>query len=217
MNAEHSTRRRPRVLDALGRARGRAMLRSARTRAALGLGVVLALGVTGTYAHWTDSGNLTGTTFSSGNLDLQLNNGDNAVQTTLSMTNMIPGATSAEVVTLRNNSGTTSLKWSLTGGLNGTDAATFATANAMDLTIRDGGSKVGTGQTSTCSGGTVLLAATKLTAVTSTSLVTGQGPLAAAGTRSLCFQFTFDAAAGNTTQSKSLGATFTFAGTSDLS
>ena len=50
-----------------------AALRSARSRAALSLGVVLAVGATGTFAAWTDSANLTGTTFTSGTLDVRDN------------------------------------------------------------------------------------------------------------------------------------------------
>lgn len=198
-----------------------AALRSARTRAALSLGVVLAVASTGTFAFWTDSANLTGTTFTSGTLDVKLDGtlpaNDNIASATLSMTNMVPGATTAEVVTINNN-GNVAFKWSLTGGLNGTDASTFATANAMKLTILEGGSKSGTGQTSTCTGGTATTVAnTPLTAVTSTTLLTAQGPVAASGTKSLCFQFTFDSGAATSLQGKSLGAAFTFTGTSDLS
>ena len=198
-----------------------AALRSPRSRAALSLGVVLAVGATGTYAHWTDSANLTGTTFTSGTFDVQLANsggtlGDNAAQVNLSMSTMVPGATSAEVFTLKNN-GNVSMKWGLTGGLNGTDASTIATASAMMLTIRDGGTKSGSGSTSTCTGGTVAYGPTALTATTSTSILSGQGPVTTTSTKSLCFQFTFDSAAGNSLQTKSFGATFTFTGTSDLS
>ena len=197
-------------------------LASDRGRAALGLGVVVVVAVSGTFAHWTDSANLTGTTFTSGALDVKLNGtlpaNDNVATATLSMTNMIPGATTAEVVTLTNN-GNVSFKWSLSGGLTGSDATTFATASAMKLTILDGGSKLNSGQTSTCTGGSpTSVANTPLTALTSTSLLSGQGPLAGPGTKNLCFQITFDSGAANSLQNKSaLGATFTFSGTSDLS
>lgn len=192
-----------------------AALRSPRSRAALSLGVVLAVGATGTYAHWTDSANLTGTTFTSGTFDVQLNAADNATSATLSMSTMVPGATSAEVFTLKNN-GNVSMKWSMTGGLNGTDANAVETASAMKLLVTDG-TKSGSGSTSTCTAGTTTYVNNVvLTATTSTSLISGQGPLAAAGTKSLCFQFTFDSAAGNSLQTKSFGATFTFSGTSNL-
>jgi predicted ribosomally synthesized peptide with SipW-like signal peptide len=194
-----------------------AFLRSARTRAALSLGVVLAVASTGTFAYWTDSANLTGTTFTSGTFDVQLNEnggafGDNAAQATLSLANMAPGATSADTFSLKNN-GNVQMKWSLTGGLNGTDAAAVGTAGVMKLLVTDG-TKSGT----TCTAGTTTYVNNVvLTATTSTSLLAGQGPLAAAGTKPLCFQFTFAATADNTLQTKTFGATFTFSGTSDLS
>ena len=194
-----------------------AALRSPRSRAALSLGVVLAIGATGTYAHWTDSANLTGTTFTSGTFDVQLNAADNATSATLSMSNMVPGATSAEVFTLKNN-GNVSMKWSMTGGLNGTDAAAIDTAGVVKLLVTDG-TKSGSGSTSTCTAGTTTYVnSVVLTATTSTSLITNQGPLppTTGNTKSLCFQFTFDSAAGNTLQTKSFGATFTFSGTSNL-
>ena len=47
------------------------MLASARTRAALSLGVVLAVGATGTFAYWTDAVPITGASFTAGTIDLQ--------------------------------------------------------------------------------------------------------------------------------------------------
>lgn len=201
-------------MDLTHRLRG---LASDRVRAALGLGVVLAVGATGTFAAWTDNATLSGTSFTSGTLDVQLNSVDNVASATLSMTNMIPGSSSAEVVVLKNN-GNVSLKWSLTGGLAGTNATDFNAAipNGLKILILDGGSKVGTGNTSTCSGGSSLLTSTSLTSTTSTSLLSGQGPLASTGTKSLCIQITLDSGAPTSLQTKSATATFTFTGTSDL-
>ena len=194
-----------------------AALRSAKSRAALSLGVVLAMGASGTYAYWTDSANISGTTFTSGTFDVQLNeNGgtyaDNATQASLSLSNMAPGATSADTFSIKNN-GNVSMKWTMTGGLNGTDASTVGTAAVMKLLVTNG-----TKSGSTCTAGTTTFVNNvALTATTSTSLISSQGPLAAAGTTALCFQFTFDSTAGNSLQTKSFGATFTFSGTSDLS
>ena len=57
---------------------------------------------------------------------------------------MVPGNTSAEVLTVKNN-GTAPLKYTLTGGLTGTDAAAYNTAAALKLTILAGGTKSGSG------------------------------------------------------------------------
>lgn len=205
-HAAARSRRRPRVLG------------SARLRALLGLGLVGVLGTTGTFAFWTDDVVISGTTFTAGTLDLQVNNTDVSVSTTtLGMSIMVPGNTSAEVLTLKNN-GTAPLKWTMTGGLTGTDAAAFGTAGALKLTVSAGGTRSGTGNGATCVGGTSLVNVVALTVTTSTGLVTArQGPMAAAGTQTLCFQMTFDGAAPSSLQGKTANATFTVTGTSDVS
>jgi predicted ribosomally synthesized peptide with SipW-like signal peptide len=199
-------------------------LKSTRVRAALGLGVVLALGTTGTFAFWTDSVTVSGTTFSSGHLDLQVDNADAVANATgtLSMTNMAPGATSAQILTVKNN-GNVPLKWTLAGQLTGgADDAAFSTAGAMSLTIRSGATVSGSGNSATCTGGTVLAGPTTLT-TTSAALVATPQPttagsgLGAAATVPLCFQVTFNALAPTSLQSKTTKANFTFTGTSDLS
>ncbi|MGY2874991.1 putative ribosomally synthesized peptide with SipW-like signal peptide [Marmoricola sp. URHA0025 HA25] len=201
-----------------------AHLRSTRVRAALGLGVVVALGTTGTFAFWTDSVAVSGTTFTSGRLDLQVDNADSVANAsgTLSMTNMAPGSTSAQILTVKNN-GNIPLKWTLAGLLTGgADDAAFSSAAAISLTIRTGATVSGSGNTATCSGGTVLAGPSTLT-TTSAALVATPQPttagsgLGAAATVPLCFQVTFSAAAPTTLQSKTTKATFTFSGTSDLS
>jgi predicted ribosomally synthesized peptide with SipW-like signal peptide len=188
-------------------------LRSARLRALLGLGVVLSVGVTSTFAFWTDDVAISGTTFTSATLDLQVNNSDAPVTATLSMSAMVPGNTSAEVLTVKNN-GTAPLKYTLTGGLAGADAAAYDTAAALSLTILAGGTASG----GTCSGGTSIYSA-PLTSTISTAIIgTRRGPLAASGgTEALCFQVTFSASAPNSLQGKTATATFTATGTSDVS
>jgi predicted ribosomally synthesized peptide with SipW-like signal peptide len=196
----------------------RRLLTSVRVRALLSLGIALGIGTTGTLAAWSDDVVVNGGTFTSGTLDLQVNDADAYAATLLSMTAMVPGNTSAQVLTIKNN-GTAPLKYSLTGGLTGTDAATFGTAAALTLTIRAGGAKSGTGNSSTCTGGTSIYSSA-LTATATTAIIptTGRrGPLVAAGTDALCFQVTFDANASTTLQNKTATATFTASATSDVS
>jgi predicted ribosomally synthesized peptide with SipW-like signal peptide len=192
-------------------------LRSARLRAVLSLGVLVGVGVTGTFAFWTDDVAISGTSLTAGTLDLQVNGADAATTTTLSMADMVPGSSSAEVLTVENN-GTAPLKYAMTGGLTGTDAAAFSAATALKLTVVVGGTKSGTGNSSTCTGGTATLGPAALTTTTSTPIIgTGRGPLAASGTEALCFQVTLDPTAPSTLQGKSATATFTVTGTSDVS
>ena len=193
--------------------------RSRRLRALLSLGLVTGVFAAGTYAYWTDDVTITGSTFTAGTLDLQVNSTDSYTTTTLGMssTPMVPGNTSAEVLTVRNN-GTVPLKYTLTGGLAGADAAAFHTAAALKLTVVAGGTRSGSGNAATCSGGTTIYGPTALTNVTSTAIIgTRRGPIAAAGTEALCFQVTFDTAAPSNLQGKTATATFTATGTSDVS
>lgn len=193
--------------------------RSRPLRAVLSLGVVAGVLVTGTYAFWTDDVTIAGTSFTAGSLDLQVNGQDSWTTTTLGMssTPMVPGNTSAEVLTVRNN-GTVPLKYTLTGGLGGTDAATYSAAGALRLTVVSGGTRSGSGNAATCTGGTTIYGPTALTNVTSTAIIgTRRGPLAPAATEALCFQVTFDAAAPSSLQGKTATATFTATGTSDVS
>jgi predicted ribosomally synthesized peptide with SipW-like signal peptide len=174
---------------------------------------------TGTYAFWTDDVTIAGTTFTSGTLDLQVNDSDSYTTTTLGMsgTPMVPGDTSAEVLTVKNN-GTVPLKYTLTGGLTGADAAAYDAAGAVALTIVAGGARAGGGNAATCTGGTTIFGPTALTDVTTTALIgTRRGPIAVAGTEDLCLQVTFDAAAPSSLQGKTATATFTATGTSDVS
>ncbi|MBZ5733802.1 M73 family metallopeptidase [Nocardioides sp. TRM66260-LWL] len=197
----HRARRRPR--------RGWIVL------AASGLAVLL--GVPGTWAAWTDAAGVTGTSVTAGTIDLKVDNGDSVTTSTLSMSAMVPGATSAQVLTLR-NAGTAPLKWTAAGGVSGTDAGAYASAGALQLRLVVGGTRSGSGNAATCSGGTVLLGSTALTASTSTSLVsTRQGPLAAAATTALCVELTFDANAPQTLAGATAGLTLTLTATSDVS
>src|SRR5262245_51518747 len=93
---------------------GPARLRSPRLRAALALGVVVALGSVGTLAAWTDQVTVTGATFSAGTIDLKVNGQDSNVSfTTMSLSNMVPGNSTAGVLTV-SNSGSAPLRYTAT-------------------------------------------------------------------------------------------------------
>jgi predicted ribosomally synthesized peptide with SipW-like signal peptide len=188
---------------------------SARIRAVLALGMVLGLGSVGTAARWTDNVAVTGTTFTSGTIDLQLNDGNAVTTTTLSMTDMAPGSSSAEVFRVR-NAGSVPFTYTITGGLGGTDAAAYAAAGALRLSVSSGATRSGTGNAATCSGGTALVSDLALTAATGATIVgTAQGPVAA-GTQGapLCFQVALASAAPSSLQGKTATAAFTVTATS---
>jgi predicted ribosomally synthesized peptide with SipW-like signal peptide len=190
---------------------------SVRVRAFLSLGVALGIGAVGTFAYWTDDVVISGSSFTAGTLDLQVNDVNAYATTTLSMSAMVPGNTSSEVLVVKNN-GTVPAKYTLTGGLGGTNAADYDTAgaNGLLLTIRLGGTKSG----ATCISGTALVTDLPLTSTTSTTILTKRPTTAltaSGGTESLCFQVKLADAAPSSLQGKTASATFTATGTSDLS
>ena len=192
----------------------RARSRSARLRAVLTLGVfALPLGM-GTLAFWTDSVSVTGANFTGGTLDLSVSGGDPYASTTLAMATAVPGSTSAEVLTVQ-NVGNVPLKFSLTGGVSGGDAA--AMAPYLNLSVRQGGAKSG----STCINGTTIYNAA-LTTNTATNIIapaSAHGPLDAltgTTTETLCFQVTFSASAPTALQGDTTTAVITFLATTDL-
>lgn len=192
-----------------------------RTRALLCLAMIGALAYTTSTAFWTDKVEVSGTTFTSGTLDLEVNDADPfTAATVLSMSGMAPGNTSAQVLRVK-NAGTIPAKYTLTGGLTGASAADFAAADSLLLTIRAGGTKTGTGNTSTCTGGTVLYGPTALTATTTTTTtILATRPttaLAPTDMEALCFQVTFANDAPANLQAKTTDAVFAVNGTSDAS
>ena len=195
----------------------RRWLSSVRVRALLSLGVALGIGAVGTFAYWTDDVVISGTSFTAGTLDLQVNDVNAYATTTLSMSAMVPGSTSSEVLVVK-NTGTVAAKYTLTGGLTGTNAADYNTAgsNGLLLTIRLGGTKSG----ATCVGGTALVTDQALTSTTSTGILAKRPTTAltaSGGTESLCFQVKLADTAPSTLQGKTASATFTATGTSDIS
>jgi len=199
---------------------------SGRVRALLCLGLVTGLGFSTSLAYWTDEASVTGATFTAGTLDLAINGGDPYASTTLSMTAMVPGSTSAEILTVQ-NVGSAPLKYTLTGGLSGGDASAFATHNALRITIRSGAATVvGSGDARTCNGGSALVTDQALTGTTSTSILTKRpvAPLAGSpsppsggGSETLCIQISLSGTAPSDLQGRSVTALLTATGSSDVS
>lgn len=210
-----------RQLTASGRrAQSARSSRWTRLRAGLGLlavAVPFGLGAQNTFAFWTDSAVVNGGTFTSGTLDIKVDGADSYATTTLGMTGMAPGATSAEILVI-SNGGSVPLKYTLTGGLSGTNATDFATTATLNLAISTGATRTGTGSTATCTGGTTIYTG-PLTSTLTTAILAKRptAALAPAATEPLCFQVTFLSTADNTVQNKTATATFTASATSDLS
>ena len=184
---------------------------SVRLRALLALGVVGVVFATGsTFAAWTDSATVDGTTFSSGTIDLKVQ-GQDAVTgyTNLNLTTMVPGNSVAGVLTLKNG-GTAPLKYTAATTASNADGKNFGTALAVKVT---GATTVtGTSPAATCGGTTLAGTGTGLGG----SLVTTGRLLAPGASETICVQVTLPGTAASSLQGATTNVGFTFTGTSDL-
>jgi predicted ribosomally synthesized peptide with SipW-like signal peptide len=182
-------------------------LRSARLRALLGLGVVLSVGATGTFAFWTDDVTVAGTSFTAGTQDLKVNNLDTVTAyTALNATALVPGNSTAAVLTIKNN-GTAPLKYT---------AATTATSTlgaALVVKVTGDALTSGAAPATTCPGTALPGTTTSLNG----GLITTGRLLAPGATETICLQVTLPAGAATTLQGGSTNVGFTFTGTSDVS
>ncbi|MCL8027371.1 hypothetical protein [Nocardioides bruguierae] len=182
--------------------------RSPRLRAALGLGVVATLLVTSTQASWTDTVAVGGATITTGTLDLRVD-GSDAVASfdDLSLAGLVPGSSTAAVLTLE-NSGTVPLAW--TAASSGTDAPLLG---GLVVDVTGATTVTGTGSARTCGG-------TSLAGVTGSlggTLVGTKRQIAAGGSETVCVEVTLPLTAPVSLAGHSTDLTLTFTGTSDLS
>lgn len=185
-------------------------LASVRARAALSLGVVLAVGSTGTFAYWTDDVTVRGTSFTAGTLDLQVNDLNTVTAyTTLNLTTMVPGNSMAGTLVIRNN-GNVPLKYTGATAATNTDGKNLAGNLTARVTL---GAVSGTSPAMTC-GGTLVAGGGTTTIAT---LTTPKRELAPNTTETICVEVTLPAGAPSTVQAGKTDVTFTFTGTSDLS
>jgi predicted ribosomally synthesized peptide with SipW-like signal peptide len=183
---------------------------SQRVQALLALGILALPASVGTFAFWTDDVVITGASFSTGTLDLQVN-GQNAVTgyTTLNLATMSPGNSVAGVLTVRNN-GTVPLKY--TAVTAATNADTRSLRTALVVKVTDDAAVTGTSPTATCAG--AALAGT--TSGLNGPLVTTGRLLAPATEEKICVQVTLPSTAANALQGATTDVSFTFTGSSDL-
>jgi predicted ribosomally synthesized peptide with SipW-like signal peptide len=184
-------------------------LGSARTRAALSLGVVLAVGSTGTFAYWTDDVTVNGTSFTAGTLDLQVNDLNTvAAYTTLNLATMVPGNSMAGTLVIKNN-GNVPLKYTGATTANNNDGKNLAGNLTARVTL---GTTTGTSPAITCTGTAIAGSAT--TAIG--ALTTPKRQLAPGASETICVEVTLPAAAPGSVQGGKTDVIFTFTGTSDL-
>lgn len=190
--------------------RGRRRARTHRLRATLGLGVALSLGTLATQAAWTDAVTVTGATFSTGSVDLQVNGVDTAADfTTINLAGMVPGNSTAGVLTIRNN-GTVPLAY--TAASTATDPDGKNLAGGLVMKVTGDATTTGTTPARTCAGASLPGTGTSLNGT-----VIGTGRVLAAGaSEKVCVQVTLPANAPSSLQGAVTVATMTFTGTSDV-
>lgn len=189
----------------------RSRSRSGRLRAAISLGTVLGVGVVGTQASWTDSVTVTGAAFSTGSIDLLVDDLDAAVDfSTISLSAMAPGNTTAGVLTV-SNAGTAKLKYTASATATNADGKNLAGGLVVKLTAD--ATTAGSGSATTCPGSPLAGTGTLLNG----ALVPTGRLLNPGGSETLCVQVTLPASAPSSLQAATTDATLTFSGTSDLS
>ena len=185
--------------------------RSTRLRAALSLGVVLGVGSVSTFAFWSDTATVAGTTFTAGSIDLRVNNQDAVTgYTTLNIATMVPGNSTAGVLTIKNQ-GLSPLKYTASTAATNTDGKNLRGALTVKVTLDT--STTGSSPSATCSSAAAAGTASTLNG----SLITTGRLLAPGATEVLCIQATLPSGASTSLQGASTDVVFSFTGTSDLS
>jgi predicted ribosomally synthesized peptide with SipW-like signal peptide len=185
-------------------------LRSARVRAVLCLAVVLALATPGTYAHWTDEAAVSGTTITSGTIDLRVNGQDTVTgYTALDMAPMVPGNSTAAVLTLRNN-GTAPVVWTAATSATNLDGKSLRAALVVKVTGDT--AAAGAAPAASCAGA----ALPGTTASLGGPLLTTGRMLAPGATEKVCVQVSLPPGAAPALQGATTTVGITFTGTSEV-
>ncbi len=197
------------------RKRLRSLLRQRRLdrrslRILLSLGMVVGIGATGTFAAWTDSVAITGTTISTGTIDLKVNNADTVTTfTTMNISTMVPGNSTAGVLTV-SNSGTAPLKYFVHAVASNADGKGLGSALGAKVTADS--VVTGASPSATCAGAALGNTGTTF----GSNLVSSATPrlLAPGASETLCIQATLSSSAPSTLQNATTNIQFNFSGTS---
>ena len=176
----------------------------------LAAGTVVGLSVTGTLAVWSDTVTVSGSTFSTGTIDLQVNNLDTVTgYTTMNLSNMVPGNSTAGVLTVKNN-GTAPLKYSVDASASNADGKNLGATLVVKVT--GDAATSGSSPSVNCAGTALANTGTAFAA----NLVSSTTPrlLNAGASETLCIQATLPGAAANTLQGATTNVGFTFTGNS---
>jgi predicted ribosomally synthesized peptide with SipW-like signal peptide len=176
------------------------------------LGAFGLVGGWGTLAYWNDSAAVSGTTVASGSLDLRVGGQDSYTWSTLSISSMAPGESTAESLTI-SNAGTTPFTVTITS----TVAALDVIRTAVLATVRTGSTASTTSasypRTESCSGTGNITYGPAVLPTGSTTVLGPSATIPAGGTLTFCVLLAFDSTAGNTTMSQTYAPSFTITAT----
>ena len=182
-------------------------LRSVRLRAAIALGAVLAVGVGGTYALWSDTVPVSGVDISTGTLDLKVNNLDSVpAYTDLNLSGMVPGNTVAGILTVR-NAGTIPLTYYATAAATNADGKGLGAALVVKVTADS--AVTGTAPNRTCAGSALATTGTSF-AGNLAGTPAAQRPLAVGAAETLCVQATLPSTAASSLQGATTNVSLSF-------
>lgn len=198
--------------------RRRRSLRDVPVRVLLCLGLLLGFGAVGTMAYWTDTGTLTGGSFTAGTLDVGLDAalagpGGTYAATTFAAGNLVPGESAAFTLQVK-NLGSVPFTYTARGTSSGELATSTSATSAqrLQLTVKVGSTGSTTGAESThdrvgsCSASGTQTYSGPLGA-TDTSVVPTAQTIATGGTQNVCLLVTLPSAAPNALQGKSATTT----------
>lgn len=202
----------------------RRVLGSGRVRALLSLGIVAGLGAVSTLAYWTDDATITTGSFSTGSLDVTLNdalagrvnNGGTVSDVDFKLADMIPGESFARTVKVGNagsvdftytakawNTGALApgLRWTVVAGTTATNSGTLAAGNRTGGCVA-GGTTTATNVTlgTSADSATTVIAPKRIIKTTAPTF------------ENVCVIAKVDSGASNALQGTSASATITFNG-----
>ncbi|MFL6023164.1 MAG: SipW-dependent-type signal peptide-containing protein [Marmoricola sp.] len=163
---------------------------------------VLLIGGHGSLAFWTDSSKVTGTTITTGSIDLKLGGADNTTFSALSISAMVPGETTAGVLVVR-NAGRSPLKYTVDASATNTDGKNLASVLVVKVTTA--AAVTGTGHARTCGGTAISGSGTSFTV----GLIPTARTLAPGAQETICVQATLPIAAPVSTTTAYQSATTT--------
>ena len=215
---------RHRTAAPVGHRARRRVLGSGRVRALLSLGIVVGLGAVGTLAYWTDDATITSSSFSSGRLDVTLNdqlagavnNGGTTSDVDFKLAEMIPGESFARTVKV-GNAGTVGFTYTAKAWNTGTLASGLRWTVVAGSTASNTGTPAAGNRVGTCSAGTTTATTVTLatTAGTATTVITPKRTITTTAPifENVCIIAKLDPSAGNALQGTTASATFIFNGT----